>query len=125
VALGRAVTTGKRRRAEGFGRLAETAAVWLLRAKGYRIVARRRRTPVGEIDILARRGKVLAAVEVKARVAASDELLTRRQQRRIARALEAFVQTQPQFQGFTWRFDLIVVRPWHMPQHFVDAWRDD
>jgi putative endonuclease len=118
------VSARKRRRAEGFGRTAESAAVWLLRAKGYRIVARRYRTPAGEIDIVARRGRVLAAVEVKARVAAPDEVVTRRQRRRIARALEAFVQYRPQFQGFTWRFDLIVVRPWQLPQHVVDAWRD-
>ena len=119
------MTARNRRRAESFGRLAETAAVWLLRAKGYRVVARRQRTPGGEIDIVVRRRGVLAAVEVKARVLASDDLVTRRQRRRIVRALESYVQYRPQFQGLTWRFDLIVVTPWRMPQHFVDAWRDD
>jgi putative endonuclease len=121
---GDGMSTGKRRRAEGFGRSGESAAVWLLRAKGYRIVARRYRTPAGEIDIVARRGRVLAAIEVKARAVAPDEIVTLRQRRRVARALEAFVQYRPQFQGFTWRFDLIVVRPWQLPQHVVDAWRD-
>ncbi len=119
------LTQRDRRRAEDFGRLAETAAVWLLRLKGYSIVGRRERTPAGEIDIVARRGKVLAAVEVKARAAATDDLVSRRQQRRIAAGLEIYVQYRPQFQSFTWRFDLIVVRPWRLPQHFVDAWRDD
>ena len=119
------MTARERRRAESFGRLAETAAVVLLRLKGYRIVARRQRTPSGEIDIVARRGGVLAAVEVKARVAAPDEIVTRRQRRRIARALESYVQYRPQFHGLIWRFDLIVVKPWRLPQHFVDAWRDE
>jgi putative endonuclease len=119
------MTARNRRRAESFGRFAETAAVWLLRVKGYRVVARRQRTPAGEIDIVARRAGVLAAVEVKARVTATDEPVTRRQRRRILRALEAYVQHRPQFQDLTWRFDLIVVRPWRLPQHIVDAWRDD
>jgi len=120
-----AMSKHDRRRAEGFGRRGESVAAWLLRAKGYRIVARRYRAPTGEIDIVARRGNVLAAVEVKARLDTPDEIVTRRQRRRIARALEAFVQYRPQFQGFTWRFDLIVVQPWRLPQHFEDAWRDD
>ena len=115
----------KRRRAEGFGRLAETAAVWLLRLKGYRIVARRARTPSGEIDILASRGQHLVAVEVKARRRPDTDLVSQRQQQRIIRALESYVAYRPQFQGFTWRIDLIVVRPWRLPRHQVDAWRDD
>ncbi len=119
------MTQRDRRRAEDFGRLAEAVAMWLLRLKGYGIVGRRERTPAGEIDIVARRGNVLAAVEVKARTEATDDLVSRRQQRRIAAALEIYVQHRPQFQRFTWRFDLIVVRPWRLPQHFVDAWRDD
>ncbi len=117
--------TDKRRRAEGFGRLGETIAVWLLRLKGYRIVERRARTPAGEIDIMASRGDVLVAVEVKARRTPGEEIVTARQQQRIIRALESYVAYRPQFQGFTWRIDLIVVRPWRLPRHEADAWRDD
>lgn len=117
--------TDKRRRAEGFGRLGETVAVWLLRLKGYRIVDRRARTPAGEIDIVASRGHVLVAIEVKARRDPGGEIVTARQRQRILRALESYVAYRPQFQGFTWRIDLIVVRPWRLPRHEVDAWRDD
>ena len=117
--------TDKRRRAEGFGRLGEAIAVWLLRLKGYRIVERRARTPAGEIDIVASRGHVLAAVEVKARRMPDEEIVTARQRQRIVRALESYVAYRPQFQGFTWRIDLVVVRPWRLPRHEADAWRDD
>ncbi|KGM35390.1 YraN family protein, partial [Inquilinus limosus] len=55
-----------RRRAEAFGHRAERAAAWLLRAKGWRILARRLKTPLGEIDIVALRGRTVAFVEVKA-----------------------------------------------------------
>ncbi len=115
----------KRQRAERLGRWAETAAVWLLRAKGYRIVARRARTPSGEIDIVAQRAGLLVAMEVKARNAIDEQLVSTRQQQRILRALEAFVAYRPQFQDYAWRVDMIVVRPWRLPRHVVDAWRDE
>ena len=62
----------KRQRAESGGRRAETLAAWWLRLKGWRILATRARTPVGEVDLVARRGRTLAFVEVKAR-ATDDE----------------------------------------------------
>jgi putative endonuclease len=67
-------TTHERRRAFRRGHLAETAAAWLLRCKGYRIVARRVRTPLGEIDLIARRGGTTAFVEVKERPSADVAL---------------------------------------------------
>jgi putative endonuclease len=57
----------KKQTAEKFGRFAETLAAWSLRIKGFRIIARGFRTPVGEIDIIARRGGLLVFIEVKAR----------------------------------------------------------
>ena len=57
----------RRRRAYGLGRRAEWMAAWWLRLKGYRILARDFRVAVGEIDLIARRGRTLALVEVKAR----------------------------------------------------------
>jgi putative endonuclease len=73
------------------GLTAETKAAALLLAKGYRIVARRWRSPVGEIDLVARRGRVLAFVEVKARGSHHDAAyaVTLRQQRRIIAAAQA------------------------------------
>ena len=57
----------KRQEAEKRGRGAETLACWYLRLKGWRILARRARVPGGEVDIVARRRRTLAFVEVKAR----------------------------------------------------------
>ena len=84
----------KRRRAWRFGRRAESLAAWWLRLKGYRILAREFRVPVGEIDLIARRGTILAFVEVKARktAEAAPDALQPRQQRRIARAAGAFLR---------------------------------
>src|SRR5262249_45657019 len=71
----------------------ETRAAGLLLAKGFRIAARRWRSPVGEIDLVARRGRLLVFVEVKARVRLDDaaEAVTERQKRRIAAAAAAWL----------------------------------
>ena len=115
----------RRRDAYHAGRAAETLCVWLLRLKGYRVLARDWRVPVGEIDILARRGAVLAAVEVKRRgdLATAVASVGPQQRRRILRALEAFVARQPALGGLTLRFDVMLVAPGAMPRHIVDAWR--
>jgi putative endonuclease len=67
----------KRQSAERGGRRAESLAAWWLRLKGWRILARRVRTPVGEIDLVARRGRTIAFVEVKARATAVQADLAR------------------------------------------------
>ena len=116
---------GGRRRAEGWGRLAESLAVWRLRAAGWQILARDWRRPQGEIDIVARRGGVLAIVEVKARAdfaRAADAVLPR-QKLRIARAAEAFIASRPELAGLDVRFDAVLVVPWRIPRHVGDAWR--
>ena len=116
---------GTRRRAETWGRAAESLAAWRLRLKGYRIVARRFRTHLGEIDLIACRGRVLAMVEVKARDEEEAALaaLPARQRQRIERAALTFLQQQPRFSDFALRFDLILVVPWRWPRHIIDAWR--
>jgi len=114
-----------RRRAERAGRHGERVALVLLRLKGYRILAHRFRSPVGEIDIVAARGPVLAFVEVKARAthaAAADAILAAQRQR-IARGAEAFIRQRPQYGGHSVRFDAMLVIPWRAPTHVVDAWR--
>ena len=102
-----------------------------LRAKGYRILARRFRCPAGEIDIVARRGGTLAIVEVKARdtVDRAFEALTARQRARLERAALSFLATGmagfvPQ-SDFSLRFDLMVVTPWRWPRHLPNAWRPE
>jgi putative endonuclease len=115
----------RRRRAERAGRTAELVAVLLLRLKGYRIVARRGRTPLGEIDIVARRGPVLALVEVKRRTTleAALEALGPRQRARIIRAAALLDARHPELRGLDRRFDLVLVTPWRFPVHLMDAWR--
>jgi putative endonuclease len=110
---------------EAWGRGAESLAAWSLRLRGYRILARRFRTPLGEIDLIVRRGRLVAFVEVKARGDLDQALvaLGPRQRERAARAAELFLLRHPGYGGHTLRFDLIAVCPWRLPRHVVDAWR--
>ncbi|MEQ9556003.1 MAG: YraN family protein [Rhodospirillales bacterium] len=117
--------TDGRRRAESRGRGAELLAALLLILKGHRILARRARTPAGEIDLIARKGRMLVFAEVKARASldTGTEALTPRQRDRIARAAEAFVRARPDLAGLDWRFDLIVAAGGWRLRHLKDAWR--
>jgi putative endonuclease len=114
-----------RRRAERRGRAAEWLCLWHLRLRGWRILARQWRCPSGEIDILARRGSILAVIEVKrrAKLDAAASALPPRQRRRIERAAEAYLNTRPDLAGLALRFDLMLVAPRRLPQHWSDAWR--
>jgi len=91
------------------------------------VLARRYRSPVGEIDIIAKRGRIVAIVEVKARAQASDaaEALTARQRARIARAASAFLQAHPALGACDLRFDAIALTRWQWPLHLRDAWRPE
>ena len=119
------MTDPARGAAEARGRVAETRAALLLRLKGYRILGRRIRTPVGEIDLLARRGGLLAVVEVKARVRGADalEALTLRQRERLERASEWLVSRRPEWAGLDRRFDMVTLGASGWPRHLPDAWR--
>jgi len=113
------------------GKWAETLAAWLLRAKGYRILDRRVAPPrgsgAGEIDIVARRGRTLAFVEIKARPSPEEGLLavSQQQQRRLLRAAVWYTKTQPRHAMCDIRFDVVVVAPGRWPLHLPDAWRGD
>ncbi len=117
----------KKQQAWKFGRFAEGLAAWHLRFRGYRIVARGFRSTVGEIDIVARRGRVLVFIEVKARkdLGAAAQSLRPRQAGRIVRAAGAFIQSRPALSALDQRFDVILVVPWKLPVHLVDAWRPE
>ena len=116
----------RRRRAERRGRWAETLCLWSLRLRGYRILARDYRVAVGEVDILARRGGTLVAIEVKARGdrASASEAVTPRQRRRITRAAAHFLSGRPDLARLTLRFDVMLVVPRQLPLHLQDAWRE-
>jgi len=113
-----------RRKAEQRGRTAELlAALWLM-AKGYRILAHRARTPFGEVDLAALKGRTLAVVEVKARATRlmALESVALQQRDRIARAGLSLVKRH-RLAGASVRLDLMIVRPWSWPEHVRDAWR--
>lgn len=109
------------------GLVAENLAAFLLRLKGYRIVARRYKTPVGEIDLIVRRRRTLAFVEVKARATMEDALaaVTPHMRERIQRAAGHFISGRPELAGFDMRFDLIALAPPLRWRHLDNAWRLD
>jgi putative endonuclease len=106
-----------------FGISAESRAAAYLVAKGYRVVARRFKTAVGEIDIVARRGRALVFVEVKARetLDGAAEALTPRQRRRIIAAAEAWLAKNPDDVMRDIRFDVVLVAPRSLPRHIEGA----
>jgi putative endonuclease len=107
------------------GLRAEAFAALLLRLKGYRILARRYKTRVGEIDLIARRGRTIAFVEVKARrsLAAALESLTPAMRARICRAALSYIARNPRHAGCDLRFDLIAAAPPFYWRHLDNAWR--
>lgn len=106
-----------------FGRWAERAASIYLAFKGYRILARRFRSPAGEIDLIVRRGRLVVYVEVKAR-RGEPAGVRERQRRRIRRAAEHFLKLRPELASCEQRFDVIQIDPARLPTHLKDAWRD-
>jgi len=114
-----------RRRAERGGSRAEAVAAAWLRLKGYRVLHRRYRGFGGEIDIVARRGSLVAIVEVKARRSTADCLaaVTPRQRRRVEAAAVELIARDGRVAGCTLRFDLIAICPRRLPHHLIDAWR--
>ena len=107
------------------GQRAETVAALYLRLKGYRIVARQLKTPLGEIDIIAKKGQTLIAVEVKFRPTLEEGLLavSPLQQQRISRALCNLTAKKSQYSQMDLRHDVIVVRNFKSrPIHVKNAW---
>ncbi|MEJ0097997.1 MAG: YraN family protein [Bauldia sp.] len=116
-----------RRDAERRGRRAEAVALWLLRLKGYRLVARRYKTSVGEIDLIVRRGRTIAFVEVKSRptMAEATEAATPAGRRRIARAASLWLARNPKAAEATLRFDVVLLAPGHWPRHLSGVFDAD
>ncbi|MGH6954083.1 MAG: YraN family protein [Alphaproteobacteria bacterium] len=117
----------ERRAAYRLGRRAEAFCALLLFLRGYRILARGYRTPFGEIDIVARRGGLVALIEVKARgsVARAAEAVSSGQRARVADAARLFLAKNPALAHLDLRFDAMLVAPWRLPKHVPDAWRPE
>ena len=121
--------TARGRAAERRGRRAEWLCVLRLILTGWRILGRRvsgpRGSGIGEIDLVARRGRTVAFIEVKARDDTGDALESVRaaQQARLVRAAESFMARHPALINCTIRFDVMTVGSWPWPRHYGDAWR--
>jgi putative endonuclease len=112
-----------RQAAEQRGRGAETLACWYLRLKGWRILARRARVRGGEVDIVARRGRMLAFVEVKAR-ATEDAAAFALDDWRLRRVVVAAERLAPRYlrDGDDVRIDALFIVPGRWPKHMANIW---
>jgi putative endonuclease len=117
----------KRRDAERRGRRAEAIAAWFLRLKGYRVLARRYRTPAGEIDLIVRKGKSVVFVEVKGRTeeGAAIEAVTPASRKRIAHAAALWVSRNPAAADLDQRFDVVLTLPGRLPRHLSAVFDSD
>lgn len=107
---------------EAKGRKGETLAAWYLRFKGWRIIARRVKTPRGEVDLIARRGRTLAFIEVKWRASAAqlDFAVDPYRLRRVAAAAEVLAARHARA-GDTLRIDVLLLAPGRFPRHMANA----
>lgn len=119
------MTKRKKRKAYFYGLYAEILTVVFLTLKGYRILKWRYKTPVGEIDILAKKKNALIVVEVKARrtLDTAKESVTLKMQKRIIRAAEYYINRHPECMDMDIRFDLMAIGGFFSAQHLDNAWR--
>jgi putative endonuclease len=117
----------KRQLAERRGHKAETVALWLLRLKGYRLLARRFKSHHGEIDLIMRRGKTTAFIEVKARPTHDEAVIavTNFQSKRISAAAALWMTRDPIAATSFCRFDIVAVNAYLWPQHIENAFFGD
>jgi len=107
------------------GHRSEWLASVALMAKGFRIVARRYRTKLGEIDLIARRGDLVLIVEVKARKSLVEamEAIARQSERRIEAAADLWLSRQRDYGRLSVRFDMVAVLPWRWPIHVQNVFQ--
>jgi putative endonuclease len=116
-------STDARRAAEAIGRRGERQAAWWLRLKGWSILDRRVRTPAGEVDLVAKRGGLIAFIEVKTRATAAelDFAIDERRLSRVAGAAE-YLMARYATAGEDIRVDVILLAPGTRPRHIENAW---
>ncbi|WP_373503177.1 YraN family protein [Aestuariivirga sp.] len=116
-----------RREAEDAGRAAEVLALWYLRLKGWRLLVHRYKCPVGEIDLVMRKGDTTAFIEVKARATLDGavESVTPRQAKRISAAARSYIGRDRKAALQACRFDIVAVSPYHWPRHIENAFYGD
>ncbi len=109
--------------AEARGRKAETLAAWWLRLHGWRILARRARVRGGEVDLVARRGKIVAFIEVKQR-GSDDAAAMALDEYRLRRVATAAERLAPRYakNGEDIRIDAIFLVPGKLPRHLANVW---
>ncbi len=107
--------------------LGEAAAALYLMSRGYRVLERRYRTPVGEVDLVVRRGGVVAFVEVKVRPSLAEalEAVTPRQQKRIAAAAGHWLAETAPDPEHDCRFDVVAICGHRLPYHVEGAFTAD
>ena len=107
-----------------FGLFAELISCIFLFFKGYRILEHRYKTKLGEIDIIAIKGRNLCFIEIKARKLKADEVLTSKQQLRIIDAAKHYISKKSSFGDYNYRFDLIIFTPPLALKHIISAWHE-
>lgn len=112
-----------RQKAQKLGIASEALAAFALRLKGYQIIERNYKTKLGEIDIIARKGDLIAIVEVKARntLNASLDSVGYQSVQRIHDAADLWLAKQKDAQLLSMRFDIVAVQPMRWPTHVADA----
>ena len=115
--------SASRQKAYRRGHRGEWLAAAALMLKGYRILARRYRTKLGEIDLIARRGNLVLFVEVKARrtLIEAMEAIAHESERRIEGAADLWLMRQRDYGRLSVRFDMVAVLPWRWPVHVENA----
>jgi putative endonuclease len=110
-----------------FGLFSESIAIVFLMLKGYSIVAKRYKTPLGEIDIIAKKAKSLIGIEVKARRKEFDisDVISAKQKKRIINGIKMFLSKNQKYNDYTIRFDVIAVRPFRIPKHIINSWEGE
>lgn len=110
------------------GHFAETIALWFLRLKGYRFVAKNfitgQGTNAGEVDLIMKRHKTLVFIEVKKRKTLQKALyaISSKQQMRLTKGALSFLKSHPEYRNFQLRFDAVICVANRLPKHIKNAW---